>query len=287
MTTLVALAVIASALMHASWNALVKGGDDGWLTGAMIAGFAAAGGLVTAVAFVPWPAPQHWPWLIGSGALHGAYFILLISAYAHGDLGKVYVIARGTAPLIIVALAGPLVGDVPSWQEIVAILILVAGVVALTFEPGKFATADRKAVLLAILTGAMIAAYSLFDTIGIRAVGPEIEYATIVFVSWLMVFAAIPILIVAFAIRRGRIISYMRDNAIKGIGGGTIAVVSYALILFAFENAPVASVAALRETGVVFAALIGTFLLGEHLGKRRIPAAILVAVGAGAIRFAA
>lgn len=286
MTTIIALAVVLSALMHASWNALVKGGEDGWLTGAMISGIAASGALIVAVAFVPWPAPHHWPWLIGSGALHASYFILLVSAYAHGDLGKVYAIARGTAPLIIVALAGPLVGDVPGWQEIAAILVLVAGVIALTFEPGKFATADLKAVFLALLTGTMIAAYSLFDTIGIRTIGPEIEYAAIVYVCWLMIFTAIPVLSVAFTIRRGKIIPYMRANMFKGIGGSAIAVGSYALILYAFENAPVASVAALRETGVVFAALIGTFLLGERLGKRRIPAAILVAVGASALKFA-
>ncbi len=131
----------------------------------------------------------------------------------------------------------------------------------------------------------MIAAYSLFDTIGIRTIGPELEYATFVYVSWLMIFPAIPILVVAFAVRRGEIISHIRANAVKGIGGGTIALGSYALIIFAFANAPVASVAALRETGVVFAALIGTFALGEHLGRRRIPAAILVAVGAGALKF--
>jgi drug/metabolite transporter (DMT)-like permease len=287
MTTIVALAVVLSALMHASWNALVKGGDDGWLTGALISAFAAAAALIVAVAFAPWPAPHHWPWLIGSGAIHAGYFLLLMSAYTYGDLGKVYAIARGTAPLVIVALAGPLVGDAPGWQEIAAILVLVLGVVTLTFEPGKFATADLKAVVLAVLTGSMIAAYSLFDAIGIRTIGPEIEYAAITYGSWLMIFAAIPILTVVFTIRRGRIITHMRANALKGAVGGIIAVGSYMLILFAFANASVASVAALRETGVVFAALIGTFILGERLGRRRIPAAILVAVGAGAIKFAA
>ena len=287
MTTTVALAVILSALMHASWNALVKGGDDGWLTGALITAFAAAAALIVAVVFAPWPAAHHWPWLMGSGALHAGYFLLLMSAYTYGDLGKVYAIARGTAPLVIVALAGPLVGDTPSWQEVAAILVLVTGVVALTFEPGKFATADFKAIILAVLTGSMIADYSLFDTLGIRTIGPELEYAAITYTSWLMIFTAIPVLAVVFTIRRGRIAPYLRANAIKGAVGGIIAVTSYMLILFAFANASVASVAALRETGVVFAALIGTFILGERLGKRRIPAAIMVAVGAGAIKFAA
>ena len=287
MTTIVALAVVLSALMHASWNALVKGGDDGWLTGTLISGFAAAAGLVVVIAIAPWPEPHHWPWLIGSGALHASYFVLLMCAYTYGDLGKVYGIARGTAPLVIVALAGPLVGDVPTWQEIAAIMVLVAGVVALTFEPGKFATADFKAVVLAILTGSMIAAYSLFDAIGIRTIGPELQYASVTYGAWLMIFTAMPVLAIAAVIRRGRILPYMRANALKGAVGGVIGVASYMLILFAFAQASVASVAALRETGVVFAALIGTFILGERLGKRRIPAAILVAVGAGAIKFAA
>lgn len=287
MTTIVALAVILSALMHAGWNALVKGGNDGWLTGALISAFAAAAALIVAIGFVPWPAPHHWPWFMGSGALHAGYFILLMCAYTYGDLGKVYAIARGTAPLVIAALAGPLVGDSPSWQEVAAILVLVAGVVALTFEPGKFAAADLKAVVLAVLTGSMIAAYSLFDAVGIRTIGPEIEHAAITYASWLMIFTAIPVLGVVFIIRRGKIAPYIRANALKGAAGGVIAVASYMLILFAFANASVASVAALRETGVVFAALIGTFVLGERLGRRRIPAAILVAVGAGAIKFAA
>jgi drug/metabolite transporter (DMT)-like permease len=216
MTTIIALAVLLSALLHASWNALVKGGDDGWLTGTLISFFAAAAGAVAVIALSLWPAPHHWPWLIGSGALHAGYLILLMCAYTYGDLGKVYAIARGTAPLVIVALAGPLVGDVPSWQEVAAILVLVTGVVALTIEPGKFASADARAVILAILTGSMIAAYSLFDAVGIRTIGPELEHASIAYGSWLMIFTAIPVLTIAAVIRRGRIVPYLRANALQG-----------------------------------------------------------------------
>ena len=250
-------------------------------------GLYTAAGVVAVIALSLWPAPHHWPWLIGSGALHAGYFILLMCAYTYGDLGKVYAIARGTAPLVIVALAGPLVGDVPSWKEVAAILVVVTGVVTLTFEPGKFATADARAVILALLTGSMIAAYSLFDAVGIRTIGPELELASVAYGSWLMIFTAIPVLTISGVIRRGRIVPYLRANALQGAVGGGIGVASYMLILFAFANASVASVAALRETGVVFAALIGTFVLGERFGKRRIPAAILVALGAGAVRFAA
>ncbi|MBO6782419.1 MAG: EamA family transporter [Alphaproteobacteria bacterium] len=287
MSLTVVLAVLLAALLHASWNALIKGGSDRWLTSGMIGGFGGTGGLVVAAAFLPLPEPHHWPWLIGSGALHGAYFILLVNAYAHGDLGKVYPIARGSAPLIIAALSAPIVGDIPTMWEIVSILVIVAGVVALTLEPRQVASADTRTILLALATGTCIAAYSLFDAVGIRTIAPDVTNATLFYLCWIMVFAAIPIVGATWLARRGSILAHVRAHALEGIGGATIAMGSYGLILFAFANAPVASVAALRETGVVFAALIGVLVLGEKFGARRIPAAILVAAGAAALKFAA
>lgn len=286
MSTTVVLAVLLAALLHASWNALVKGGSDRWLTSGMIGGFGGIGGLIVALAFLPLPLPHHWPWLIGSGALHAAYFIFLVNAYAHGDLGKVYPIARGSAPLIIIALSAPIVGDIPNIGELVAVLVLVVGVIALTIEPKQVASTNIRTIVLALMTGACIAAYSLFDALGIRTIGPEVENGTLFYLCWIMVFAAIPIVIATYIVRRGHIVSYVRSHALQGIGGATIALTSYGLVLFAFANASVASVAALRETGVVFAALIGVLVLGERFGKRRIPAAILVAAGAGALKFA-
>lgn len=285
MSTIVVLAVLLSALLHASWNALVKGGNDRWLTSGMIGGFGGIGALLVALLFLPLPQLHHWPWLIGSGALHAAYFLFLVNAYAHGDLGKVYPIARGSAPLIIIALSAPIVGDVPDILELVAVLVLVAGVIALTIEPAQVAATNLRTIILALLTGACIAAYSLFDALGIRTIGPEVENGTLFYLCWIMVFAAIPIMTATYIVRRGHIAAYIRTHAIQGIGGATIAVTSYGLVLFAFTHASVASVAALRETGVVFAALIGVVILGENFGKRRIPAAILVALGAGALKF--
>lgn len=287
MSTLVVFVVLLAALLHAGWNALVKGGSDRWMTSGMIGGFGGIGALIIALAFLPLPQPHHWPWLIGSGALHALYFIFLVNAYAHGDLGKVYPIARGSAPLIIVALSAPLVGDIPDLGELAAVLLIVAGVLALSLEPAKLATANLRTIVLALLTGACIAAYSLFDVVGIRTVAPEIEHGLFVYLSWIMVFAAIPIMAATYIVRRGHILAHLRAHALTGIGGATIALTSYGLVLFAFANASVGSVAALRETGVVFAALIGVLVLGEPLGKRRIPAAVLVAGGAAALKFTA
>jgi drug/metabolite transporter (DMT)-like permease len=286
MSTTVVLAVLLAAFLHASWNALVKGGSDRWMTSGMIGGFGGIGALILALGFLPLPLVHHWPWLIGSGALHALYFIFLVNAYAHGDLGKVYPIARGSAPLIIAALSAPLVGDVPNLWEYIAVLVIVAGVLALSLEPARLATANLRTIILALLTGACIAAYSLFDAVGIRTVAPDIDHGIFVYLAWIMVFAAIPIIIATYIVRRGHILVHLRAHALIGIGGATIALTSYGLVLFAFANAPVASVAALRETGVVFAALIGVLVLSEPLGKRRIPAAILVAGGAAALKFA-
>jgi drug/metabolite transporter (DMT)-like permease len=286
LSTTVVLAVLLAALLHASWNALVKGGSDRWFTSGMIGGFGGIGCLIIALAFLPLPQLHHWPWLIGSGLLHAAYFILLVNAYAHGDLGKVYPIARGSAPLIIIVLSAPIVGDVPNIWELVAVLVLVAGVVALTIEPNQVVSTNVRTIILALVTGACIAAYSLFDALGIRTIGPEVENGTLFYLCWIMVFAGIPIMTATYIVRRRHIISYMRGHALQGIGGATIAITSYGLVLFAFANASVASVAALRETGVVFAAIIGVVVLGERFGKRRIPAAILVALGAGTLKFA-
>lgn len=286
MSTTVVLAVLLAAFLHASWNALIKGGADRWLTSGMIGGFGGLGALAVALVFLPLPQAHHWPWLAGSGALHASYFILLVNAYAHGDLGKVYPIARGSAPLIIVALSAPLVGDVPNIWELVAILIIVAGVLALSLEPDNIATANLRTIVLALMTGACIAAYSLFDAVGIRTIGPDVEHPTLFYLCWIMVFAAVPIVTATWLARRGAILAHMRTHALQGAGGAAIALASYGLILFAFANAPVASVAALRETGVVFAALIGVLVLGEHLGTRRIPAAVMVAAGAAALKFA-
>jgi drug/metabolite transporter (DMT)-like permease len=286
MSTTIVLAVLLAALLHASWNALIKGGGDRWLTSGMIGGFGGLGALAVALVFLPLPQAHHWPWLAASGALHASYFILLVNAYAHGDLGKVYPIARGSAPLIIVALSAPLVGDVPNLWEIAAIVVIVAGVVTLSLERENIATANLRTIVLALMTGACIAAYSLFDAVGIRTIGPDVEQPTLFYLCWIMVFAAIPIVAATWMARRGAIVSHLRRHAWQGAGGAAIALTSYGLVLFAFANASVAGVAALRETGVVFAALIGVLVLGERLGSRRIPAAIMVAAGAAALKFA-
>jgi len=286
MSTTIVLAILLAALLHASWNALIKGGGDRWLTSGMIGGFGGLGALTVALVFLPLPQAHHWPWLAASGALHASYFILLVNAYAHGDLGKVYPIARGSAPLIIVALSAPLVGDVPNLWEIAAIVVIVTGVVTLSLERENIATANLRTIVLALMTGACIAAYSLFDAVGIRTIGPDVEQPTLFYLCWIMVFAAIPIVAATWMARRGETVSYLRRHAWEGAGGATIALTSYGLVLFAFANASVAGVAALREIGVVFAALIGVLVLGEQPGYRRIPAAIMVAAGAAALKFA-
>ncbi|NNE85890.1 MAG: EamA family transporter [Alphaproteobacteria bacterium] len=285
MSSLVIGAVLLGALLHASWNALVKAGGDRWLTPALIAGFSALFAVI-AIPFLPLPQPHHWPWIIGSGLLHLTYFTLLIVAYGHGDFGRVYPIARGTAPLLVFAAAGPLLGESLSLTSAIAVAVIAVGVMSLAWERGLLAGGHGKAVFYAVLTGIAIAGYSLVDAAGIRAMSADIVTATFVYLAWIMIVACVPFIAVVGYMRWGQIGTYLRHNGGRGAGGAAFALASYALILWAYSQAPAAPVAAVRETGVIFAALIATLVLGEKFGARRVPAALLVAAGAAGLHLA-
>ncbi|NKB47823.1 MAG: EamA family transporter [Alphaproteobacteria bacterium] len=277
--------LVIGALLHASWNALVKAGGDRWLTPALIAGFSALFA-VAALPFLPLPLPHHWPWIIASGLLHLTYFTLLIVAYGHGDFGRVYPIARGTAPLLVFAAAGPVLGESLSLGATLAVAAIALGVLSLAWERGLLAGGHGKAVFYALLTGVAIAGYSLVDAAGIRAMSADIATATFVYLAWIMIVACVPFMVVVGYMRWGQIGPYLRSYGGRGAGGAAFALASYALILWAYSQAPAAPVAAVRETGVIFAALIATLVLGEKFGRRRVPAALLVAAGAAALHLA-
>ncbi len=285
MSGIVIGAVLLGALLHASWNALVKAGGDRWLTPALIAGFSALFGLAV-IPFLPFPQSHHWPWIIASGLLHLTYFTLLVIAYGHGDFGRVYPIARGTAPLLVFAAAGPFLGESLSVGTAIAVTVIAIGVMSLAWERGLLTGGHGKAVVYALLTGTAIAGYSLVDAAGIRVMAADYSTATFVYLAWIMIVACVPFFAVVAYVRWSQIGPYLRTYGKRGIGGSVFALASYALILWAFTQAPAAPVAAVRETGVIFAALIATLVLGESFGKRRVPAAILVAAGAAGLHLA-
>jgi drug/metabolite transporter (DMT)-like permease len=286
MSGIVIGAVLLGALLHASWNALVKAGGDLWLTPALIAGFSALFALAV-VPFLPLPQPHHWPWIIASGVLHLTYFTLLVVAYGHGDFGRVYPIARGTAPLLVFAAAGPFLGETLSPGTTVAVAAIAIGVLSLAWERGLLAGGHGKAVFYALLTGTAIAAYSLIDAAGIRVMTADFTTAIFVYLAWIMIVACVPFIAVVGYMRRGHIGPYLRAYGGRGAAGAAFALAAYGLVLWAYAQAPAAPVAAVRETGVIFAALIATLVLGESFGRRRVPAAVLVAAGAAGLHLAA
>ncbi|MBI37696.1 MAG: hypothetical protein CL568_08955 [Alphaproteobacteria bacterium] len=285
MSELVIGAVLIGALLHASWNALVKVGGDRWLSPALIAGFSAVFGM-TLIALMPMPHPEHWPWLIVSGSLHLTYFTLLVISYGIGDFGRVYPIARGTAPLFVCIAAGPFLDESLSTMEVISVSIIAIGVMSLSLEQDLIKKQHRKVVIYALLTGISLAAVTLVDASGIRIMSSSIKEAPLVYLAWIMTISCVPFVSVVTYFRRKQILRYLRSYGGRGAIGATFALASYALILWAFSEAPASSVAAIRETGVIFAAIISAFFLGESYWRRRIPAAILVAIGAAGLHLA-
>ena len=279
MANIVFLAVLFAALCHAGWNALIKVGLDPLSTTTLIAVGSAVVGLVC-LPMAGMPAVAAWPWLIVSAFIHVLYFAALIESYRTGDLGQVYPIARGSAPLMTAVAGVVFVGEqlsLASWSGIVA---LAAGVLLLSARGGRsLAHIDRRAVGFALLTALTICAYSVVDGIGARAsLNPQS------YVLWLLVGNAL--LLVPYALwRDGRdVIPAMQRFWLRGLAGGALQTVSYGIALWAMTLAPIAIVASLRETSVLFGAVIAVLVLKEPFRIARIAAALLIVAGLVLIR---
>jgi drug/metabolite transporter (DMT)-like permease len=266
--------VLFAASLHASWNAFVKAGSDklAMLTLVIVGGALC---MACAVAFVPLPDRAAWPFLALSSLLHVSYSVSLVRAYEQGDLSRVYPIARGAAPAFVAAGAWLVASEALVPLEIVGILLLSLGIMSLALEPELATGRGRNAVAWALLTAAWIGTYSVCDGMGVRRTLNPLS-----FIAWLMLVDAFPILGVALWLRRGRVWASFRPHLVPGLGGGAIAALAYGIVLWAMAHGRIAHVAALRETSVIVAAGIGTVVLGEPFGRRRIAAACMVALGA-------
>jgi drug/metabolite transporter (DMT)-like permease len=280
MQKVVFLAVLFAAVCHAGWNALVKIGLDPLATTALIAigsGLVALAGLPAAGG----PAAEAWPWLGVSVVIHLFYFAALSESYRAGDLGQVYPIARGSAPLMTAAVTTFVIGEKLGAAGSVGIVALVAGVFLLSAHGGrKLARFDRRAIGFALLTALTICAYSVVDGIGARASLNPAAYG-----MWL--FLGNALLLTAYALYRdgGAVVVAVRGFWGRGLIGGALQVLSYGTVLWAMTRAPIAIVATLRETSVLFGALIAVMLLKEPLRAARIVAALLIVAGLALIRF--
>jgi drug/metabolite transporter (DMT)-like permease len=276
---IVFLAVLFAAFCHAGWNALVKVGLDPLSTTTLIA----IGSAVVAIPFLPMvglPFAAAWPWLIASAVIHLFYFAALIEAYRHGDLGQVYPIARGSAPLMTATATTFIVGEKLSLEGWAGIVVLVAGVFLLSARGGRdLVRFDRRAVGYALLTALTICTYSVVDGIGARLAGNPNAYSL-----WLFVGNAVAL--VPYALYRdGRdVIPAMQTYWRRGLVGGALQTLSYGTVLWAMTLAPIAIVATLRETSVLFGAVIAVVVLKEPLRAVRILAALLIVCGLVLIR---
>jgi drug/metabolite transporter (DMT)-like permease len=283
MDLFVFMAVLFAAACHAAWNASIKRTLDPLATTVLIA----VGAALVALPGIAWsglPAPAAWPWLIASTIIHIFYFAGLIEAYRAGDLGQVYPIARGAAPLMTAGATTALVGERLGLYGWGGIVLLAAGVLLLSLRGGRDLQAlDRRAVGFALFTAVSICFYSVVDGIGVRAAGPGRAAA-----YSLVLFVAIAPVVLAYAIaRRGlAVLPAMVPYWKIGLGGGALAVISYSIALWAMTVAPIAIVAALRETSVLFGALIAVLFLKEPLRAARIGAALMIVAGLVFLRLA-
>jgi drug/metabolite transporter (DMT)-like permease len=278
-STPVALLVLLSAAMHAGWNFVVKASADRFLD---FTGLVLAGGLVAAcvLPWLPVPATASWPWLATTTVIHVGYYLLLMQAYKHADLSIAYPLMRGSAP-VLVALVAPLAGDTPSSGLMLGILLVAAGI-ALPVGIGiRRGSVSRSGLGYGFTTAGVIALYTMFDGIGARLSGDAVAYTL-----WLFFLNALLVMVLV-AWHRGRAaFVHLHRRWRLYLLGSVLTIGSYGIVLWAMTVAPIPAVAALRETSVIFAAILGAWFLREHMGRWRIAGAMLVALGAMAIRWA-
>jgi drug/metabolite transporter (DMT)-like permease len=274
----VTLAVLGAGLLHAGWNALLKSapGGDALLDTATVVAGSGAWGLVV-LPLVGLPDASAWKFMIVSTLIHWAYYITLAHAYRTGDLSFAYPLMRGTAPLIAALLGIVFLREWPTPQVALGILLICAGIVSIAFVRRE--AHPPAATYFALTNAAIIAVYTLVDGAGARASGNAASYA-----AWLTFLETFPFLLWIRAVRGREAVAYIAKSWRRGIVAGAASLGAYAIVLWAMTRAPVAAVAALRETSVLFAALIGAIWLKEGFGLPRLAGAASVVVGVAALK---
>jgi len=274
MSLLVIALVLGSAVLHASWNAMLRSGADRlWSMSVMCAACAVLAAPVALIA--PMPAPESWPYLAGSAAVQVLYALFLVRAYRTGLLAHVYPIARGTAPLLVTLGAAAVAGEQLAPLGLMGVVLVSGGIMAIAFGRGR---PDAASIAAAVATGVFIAAYMLIDGLGVRLSGHPIGYA-----AWQDVVAGAPMPLAYLAIRRQWPALAWTGELGKAVGGGAISVTAYGVVIWAMSRSAMGQVSALRETSILFAALIGAVFLKERLTARRLLGAAMIAGGAVAL----
>ena len=273
MTPTITLLVLLAALLHASWNAIAKSGGSPQYS---IASFRLVSALVCLplVFYLPIPLKDSWAMLLASTAIHTLYYVTLSKSYHSGDLSQVYPLFRGLAPVLVVIGAAVFAGEWLGPGGVLGIALVSLGLISITFSGGAIGKIPPLALRWGLATSVLIAAYTIADGIGVRAAGNPYSY-----IAWLFVLEPIPIGLWLLLRDRQGWFNYMVTSPGKILAGSTAAGGAYAMVIFAMGVAPMALVSSLRETSVIFAALIGSLLFREPFGRQRIVAATLVCVG--------
>lgn len=278
-------AVLLAALLHAAWNAIIKSAPDKYLDTVVVNIFGATIPLVL-LPFLAAPLPASWPYMIGSALVHMVYFQLVAAAYRHADLSYAYPLMRGTGPLLVSLTSAALIGEALSGGAWLGVALICGGLLALAADgllqrratPGP---GMGKGTFYALANGVVIASYTYLDGLGARASGSPVAY-----LLWMLMLTAVPMVGFALWSRRGAVPLYFRRRWAIGLVGAACTLGAYGLALWAMTLAPIAMVAALRETSIVFATAIGGLMLSERVGVPRVVAAGVVVGGAAVLKLA-
>ncbi len=271
-------AVLFGALLHAVWNGLVRAASDKFLNTVLVVGGA---GVWTAcwLPFAPVPAVESWPYLGASVFIHVVYFSFVALSYRNADLSFVYPIMRGSAPAVSAVVVAVLVHESPSLGGWVGVLLVSLGILILSGDSWRSGTLRFSPTALALSNAGVIVVYTIVDGVGARLSQHPVSYT-----GWMFFLTAIPLVVVSFTKQGGKAVKHLRLNWGKGLIGGACTLGSYALALWAMTQAPIALVAALRETSVIFGVLIAAFFLKEHVSPLRYLSILAVTAGAIAIK---
>ena len=272
MTPLIFFAVLGAALLHASWNAIIKTGGNKQTTMMIFTCWQALIGFCIVI-WLPFPARDVWPWLIASGVIHMFYQLFLAYAYEQGDLSRVYPISRGTAPLIVLVVSAAFLADVITPTEYLGIAVLGAGIVLMAggaLHSGE----SRRLIPYALGAATATAGYTLVDGIGARIGGDALAY-----VAWLLLMAGFFYVPAVIALKGVHVARAPWAIWKRGAVPAAASLVAYGIVVWAMTQAPIALVSALRETSILFAVLIGWLVFGEKLGGLKALAALLIVSG--------
>jgi drug/metabolite transporter (DMT)-like permease len=267
--------VLLAALLHASWNAMLHGNDDRFLSMAWMS-IAIAAVSTFVILFAPWPARAAWPYIVASGLVHIVYNVTLVRSYRRNDLAQAYPIARGSSPLLVTLGAALFAHEAIGPLHVLGIVMISAGIIAIALEGSHV---SRAGLLAALTTGVTIAVYTVIDGIGVRLSGGQ----ALAYTAWMFLFYwLMPVLIVA---KRGLAALWSPVRAApmavgSSLVGGLVSIAAYGIVIWALQSGAMGPVSALRETSVVFAVLIGSMFLRETVSGKRWIACVIVAGGA-------